>query len=276
MLGLAWVGTVASAQAARPTTDALLERAERQIAEADYEQALVTLQDALTAPDISNQALARIHWRRGEVYVYLGRRQAAADAFERLLYVRPDWAPPELTPPHVQRAFDTARAGFMENEARLTLTVPEQMPPRPGRPFPFGVQVRHLPDDFTVRIFFRQALTEAWQSAQLEAGVYGEDGFFTATLPAFPGGSAVEFYVEIQDGWRRRVTGEGSALAPRRWQVVDAVSFTGPQLAPEEKKGSRWWLWAAVGGAVAASAAIAWVATRDEPARLELRVTVTP
>ena len=275
-LWLVWVGASGLAQAARPTTDALLERAGRQAADAEYEQALVTLQDALAAPDVSNEALALIHWRRGEMYVYLGRTEAAADAFERLLYVRSDWTPPERTPPHVRQAFASAKAAYVEHAGRLELTVPAQTPPLPGRPIPFGVQVRHLPDDFTPRVFFRQALTEAWQSAQLVAGVYGEDGYFTATLPAFPGGSTLEFYVEVQDAWRRRVVGDGSALAPRSMKVEDVASFAAATVAPVEAKASRWWLWAAVGGAVVATGAIAWVASRDEPARLELRVTVTP
>ena len=267
------VATVADA--ARPTTLALLERAAAQVDEADYEQALITLQDALTAPDNANDDLARIYWQMGEVYVFLNRDPEAAEAFERLLYLSPEWQPPALTPPHVRATFTRVQADFTRGGRRVVLVVPAQSTPEPGRPFAFGARIGNLSPGFTPRVFFRRALAEVWQSAELVPGAEGEDGFFTATLPGFAAGSTVEFYVEVQDARRRRITGEGSALEPRTLRVAGADPFAGPVVGPEPAP-SRWWIWAAVGGAVVATGVIAFVALQPEPAQLDLTVRVTP
>lgn len=267
------------ALAARPTTARLLSRADEQVAAAEFEAALITLQDAMRAPDNANEDLVRIYWRMGEVYVFLKRAPDAAEQFERLLYLDPVYDPPRLTSPRVRDAFTRTKSEFDAGGKRMSLEVPPSTAPPPGHSFDLPIVVRGLRAPFTARVFFRSALAEAWGSARLVPAADPER--YTARLPAFQPGETVEFYAEIQGSDGRRVTGEGSALAPRTLVVGEslpagALGSVEPQGPTTKPWYTRGWVWAAIGGAAVAVGVVTFVALQQDPAELHLRVTVTP
>lgn len=271
-----------TALAVRLPTPRLLAQAQKQVDAGEFETALITLQDGLSSPDNANEELEQLYWRMGEVYVFLNRERAALDTFDRLFCLDAAYEAPRLTSPRVRKAFEKARADFLASGRQVTLRVPVQRVPLPDAPLQVEALVTGMRSDLSARVYFRPALTEAWQWAELRRDVDAASGRFVASLPAAAAGSSLEYYVEIAGPDRRRVQGEGSSLSPRTLTVAaatGALPAAQPPGAVAEPAGNWYaqgWIWGVVGAAVVVGGLVTYVALQSPPATLNLRVQVTP
>lgn len=277
--GAPWVvalvlGLAAGTASARPTGRLLDDAAARSDA-GDYEGALAVLGEALTSPENTDRHLARIYWAIGENAVYLRREPAALDAFDRLLALDPAFEPPRVTPPRVRAAFETARTRLAES-GPPTLRAEPPAEPRAASPLPFRLRATGLRRGDRAIVFHRTLLAESWSAS---AAAPAADGSLVATLPARPAG-AIEWYAEIQDldGFRR--TGVGSPLAPETLRIpaglAPATLAPAPAAPAPAPVWAEPWVWAVVGGVVAAGGVLTWVALQPQAGTVHLRVSVDP
>ncbi len=276
LAALVVAGWASPALADRPPTPEVLSHARQQVDQGDFEGALITLQDGLSSPDTSNDELVQLYWQLGEVYVYLDRDGDARDTFDRLLYVQDGFQPPRLTSPRVRQAFEQVRQAFVAAGRAVGMKL---LPPKvlgPDRPIVIAAGLTGMQPDFTARVYYRPALTEAWQWARL-APAPPPAGRYLAMLPGLPAGSTLEYYVEIQSSDRRRVQGEGSSLSPRTLALPRLAP--GP-LEPPPPALARppWydhaWIWGVVAGAVIGGSVLAYLALQPSPATMHLTVAV--
>jgi len=260
----------ALAHAERAATRRLLGQAADQVDGGDFEGALATLQDALSSPDNANAEIVDIRWRMGEVYVFMRREEPAREMFERLLYLDPSFEPPSLAGTRVRKVFEDARRAASERRLTVDLRAPSE--PRPGAPV-IRAGLPGMRTGFRALVYFREAMSEAWQSAEMRPE--GE-GVWAAQLPVFPGGSVVEYYVEVQGADRRRVQGVGSALEPRSLRLAAPAPAGSVRPGPETPAPKAWYkqplVWGVVGGVAAVTGIVLWVALSPRPATLGLTV----
>src|SRR4051812_22940074 len=80
-------------------TNPEITRAQEQIEQGDFEEAVKTLQAALDAPDVTDDQLVELYRLLGLASLYLGDEARAREAYERLLQARPDFELPRNAPP---------------------------------------------------------------------------------------------------------------------------------------------------------------------------------
>ncbi len=266
------------ALADRPPTPQVLAHAQRQIDQGDFENALITLQDGLSSPDNSNEELVELYWRIGEVYVYLGRDDDARDTFTRLLYVNPDFAPPRLTSPRVKTEFEQVRQVFLTHGQVLAIHL---LPPRitgANQPIEIPALLLGMRPGFRGRIYFRPALSDAWQWAPLSLSP-PPTGRFIAVVPGFPAGATLEYYAEVQSSDGQRMQGDGSSLSPRSLTIPGGPAVPVRTVGPAASATpwyAHWWIWGVVGAVVAGGGALAYVELQSKPATMHLTVQVSP
>jgi tetratricopeptide (TPR) repeat protein len=102
--------------------DAGLARARAALDQSDYLAARDALSKTLAAGDSDRAALVEIYKMTGIVAGALGERDAATEAFERMLALDPKASLPAGTSPKIARPFAAAQAYFRKHE-RLAITV---------------------------------------------------------------------------------------------------------------------------------------------------------
>src|SRR5688572_18904069 len=80
-------------------TNPEITRAQEQIEQGDFEEAVKTLQAGLDEPDVTDDQLVELYRLLGLASLYLGDEARAREAYERLLQARPDFELPRTAPP---------------------------------------------------------------------------------------------------------------------------------------------------------------------------------
>ncbi len=243
-----------------------LERAEAQLEEGEFEQAVATLEQGLDAPDVGEEQLIDLYRLLGLAQLYLGREDEARKAFEKLLTARPDFELSPREPPKIQELYAQIRRDIRARRVRpVKLDPPSLGPGVPGRPLEVRVKISGLSAGEKAKIYYRRAGSEAFSSVDFTVD---EGERFVATLPAYelpaePRPYELEYYLEIADAAKRRLAGKGDAYTP-----LSLTVRAGEEARPAAAVASPWyaspWVWVGA-GALAAGATAAVVALSSTP-----------
>lgn len=234
----------------------VLARAQKQMEEGAFEDAVKTLERGLLEEDLTDDLLVEFYRRLGLAQLYLGDEERARAAYEKLLQARPDYQLSPSEPPKIRALYARIREDLKTRRVRPVQLQVEPLTEVPaGAPLSVRALVRDLPIGARTRMHWRRPGAQAYSSVELSKDRGVPDGY-VATLPAFELQAEsrpyeLEYYLEVTDAGRRRLAGRGDAYNPLTFRVVPAAGEA------QASAGAPWyqnpWVWV-VGGAVAAGA----------------------
>jgi tetratricopeptide (TPR) repeat protein len=280
---VALAGAEADAQMSRPATAParsaeLLLQAVSHYQRSEFDEARKLLAQVLRVAGGEQSRLAQ------EAYTYLAfvhvafnETEAAVAAFERALAINPELALASPSP-RIAAALEQARRRYRARVQALDHDPPRQVHEpvarsRWGQAVTIRDQVSDPSGVRRVVLNYRIAGNRGFSSVTMERDGKGR---YLATIPGpsvvRPG---VDYYLEAWDSLGNGPGLKGSPGAPIRLTVEG-----GPLAASEQRASSapwykRWWVWAAVAGAVAVAggAATAAYLSRTESARFDMRLS---
>jgi tetratricopeptide (TPR) repeat protein len=262
----------------------LIDKARQLIEDAEFDQAIRVINDALVQPDNSDAMLVSLYELQGTAYLYLGQQDKARTAFEKLLQAAPDHQLPKGTSSKIRALYDKVREDQKANKVRPVKVAHEKLATAPaGERLDVDAQITDLPSSAKARLFYRRSGTEGYSSTTFlsEGG-----GAYVAHVPAFElptesGEYALEYFLEIADSGGRRLAGVGDGLNPIVVHVVGKKGSEGGGTEPapvvaSESWYQKWWVWTIVGVVVvgAAGAAVAVPLLDSKPATLPVTIKV--
>ncbi len=256
-----------------------LDKASGQVDAGDFEEAVKTLQQGLSQPDLTDAQLAELYRLLGLAHLYLGNEEKARDAFEKLLQARADYELPKSTPPKIRTLYARIKDDIKKRRVRpVTLTLPAIDPVEGNHPVVLAAQIEDLSLGARAKLFFRRAGNQSYSSVDFVRR-RGSKEDFSATIPAYEvpleeAGYELEYYVEVADAAQRRLAGRGDAFSPLLLKVNPAV-----HTAPVAEVSSPWyanpWVWIGVGVGAAAIATTAVVlGTQKQSGTLPITVRI--
>lgn len=259
-----------------------LDKASEQVDSGDFEEAVKTLQQGLSQPDLTDDQLAEMYRLLGLAHLYLGNEEKARDAFEKLLQARPDYELPKSTPPKIRGLYARIKEDVKKRRVRpVTLSIPVIDPVPGGQPVEIKAQIEDLSLGAKAKLFFRRVGNQSYSSVDF-ARKKGSKEDFAAVVPAYEvpveeTGYDIEYYVEVADAAQRRLAGRGDAFSPLSFKVTPRV-LEGP--APEAYR--PWYknplVWVGIGVGVVAAAAVTTTvvvfATQKQTGTLPITITI--
>jgi tetratricopeptide (TPR) repeat protein len=259
-----------------------ISRAQEQIEQGDFEEAVKTLQAGLNEPDVTDDQLVELYRLLGLASLYLGDEAQARQAYERLLQARPDFELPRNAPPKLRALYARIKEDIKSRRVRPVTILVDPIPDvRGGETVLVKARIQDMALGAKAKIFYRRAGDVAFNSVDFTRQ-RGSKEDYQATLPAYeipaePTPYEVEYYFEVADAAQRRLAGKGDSFNPLVFQVL-------PQPAvgqPAASTGRPWykspWLWVAVGAvAVGGTAAGVAIATSEERGRVPVTIRVNP
>ncbi|MBI5543581.1 MAG: hypothetical protein HY901_06810 [Deltaproteobacteria bacterium] len=265
-----------SAWAARASTPS--DQARALIEEAEFEQALKVINEALSQADLTDAALLSLYELQGTAQLFLGNRNAARQSFERLLQVQPSFELPKGTSAKIRALFQEVAESAQFKPVKLTHQRLSAAPA--GDRLDVPAQISDLPKGAKARLYYRRGGSEGYSSTSF---VLQERSDYLARIPAFevPAESSdyvLEYYLEVGDSTGRRLAGIADALDPIKVRISARPQSAGDETSPAVVEASeawyqKWWVWTIV-GAVAVGAGVAVVVPLMSNGGAELPVTV--
>ncbi|WP_224249471.1 tetratricopeptide repeat protein [Hyalangium gracile] len=264
-------------------TNREIVRAQEQIEQGDFEEAVKTLQAGLDAPDVTDDQLVELYRLLGLASLYLGDEARAREAYERLLQARPDFELPRNAPPKLRQLYARIKEDIKSRRVRpVTLQVDPIPDPTGGEPVVVDARIENMALGAKAKLFFRRAGDEAYSSVDFTR-LRGNKEQYQATLPAYELPSEanpyeVEYYFEVADAAQRRLAGRGDSFNPLIFSVMpqpaSGTSATASTARPWYKSP---WLWVGVGAVVVGgTAAGVAIATSEERGRVPVTIRVNP
>jgi tetratricopeptide (TPR) repeat protein len=257
-----------------------IARAQKQIENGEFEEAVKTLEAGLDAPDVTDDQLVELYRLLGLTSLYLGDEARAREAYEMLLQARPDYELPRTAPPKIRQLYARIKEDIKNRRVRpVTLQVDPLPDVAGGEPV---VAVAHIEDmalGARAWLFYRRAGAQAYSSVDFTRDRTDKERY-VATIPAYELPAArttyqVEYYFEVVDAAQRRLAGRGDTFNPLVFQVAREGAAVAPAGERPWYKGP--WLWVAVGAvAVAGTAGAVFYATAEERGRVPITVRVNP
>lgn len=263
-------------------TNSQITRAQDQIEQGDFEEAVKTLQEGLDSPDVTDDQLVELYRLLGLASLYLGDEARAREAYERLLQARPDFELPRTAPPKLRSLYARIKEDIKSRRVRpVTLQVDPIPDPEGGGPVLVEARIDNMALGAKARLFYRRAGDVAYNSVDF-ARQRGSKEQYQATLPAYeiPVEAApyeVEYYFEVADAAQRRLAGRGDPFNPLIFQIAPLKSAN-----TAAASSSRPWyksplFWVAVGAAaVGGTAAGVALASSEDRGRVPVTIRVNP
>lgn len=202
-----------------------VEQAQTQIDNAEFEDAVKTLQQALNAPDVTDDQLVAIYELLGLAHLYMGNEEKARDAYEKLLQARPDFELPRTAPPRIRSIYARIKEDIKKRRVRpVTITAEPVESVKGGAPLEVKAKIEDLALGSKPKLYYRRGGEQAYSSVDFVRD-RKDKTLFRAIIPAFelPEENAtydVEYYLEVADAAQRRLAGRGDAYSPQRFSVV--------------------------------------------------------
>jgi len=250
VLGAALVVLPAGVQAqgaGGTSTAEIIERGQAEYEDLRFQEALQTFSAALIRTGNTPADLARIYRYLALTYLSLDRREEAEGAYRSLLGLMPDTVPGSDMSPRFREFFTQVRArwetdGMPGLPPPAPVNIAHRSPPQAERGTSVTLTATLEDPDGRARslvLAYRQGTNAVFQRLECTRG---EDGGFTATIPA----SAVtpplvEYYFEAIDAGGLPLAGRGDVAAPLRI----AVPAPGGDVTAEPG------FWIAIGGGAA-------------------------
>lgn len=237
-----------------------LDHAAEHLSRFEVDQALEVLGEAATSGPYAYADHVRLYELLGTAYAYAGREAEANRAFDMLLTLDRGHAIDYTLSPKVTFVFERARERAAARVApALAVSWPRGL--NVAQPIPVIIEIIADPKRFmqTAGIYSRAKGDNVYTATEVELAEPGT--YRTVELPpAAPNATTaetIELYVVARDRRGNEVLTVADATHPREI----ALGYEEP--VPLYK---RWWLWAAVGGAVAAATGAILLATREPSA----------
>ena len=257
-----------------------IARAQAQIENGEFEEAVKTLEAGLDAPDVTDNQLVELYRLLGMPSLYLGDEARAREAYEMLLQARPDYELPRTAPPKIRALYARLKEDIKSRRVRpVTLQVDALPDMMGGQAAEAEARIQDMALGARARIFYRRVGAQAYSSVDFNRDRADKERY-VATIPAYELRAAasayeVEYYFEVVDAAQRRLAGRGDAFNPLFFQVAPEPSTVAQ--ASERPWYKSPWLWVTVGAvAVAGTAGAVVLATSDERGRLPITVRVNP
>jgi tetratricopeptide (TPR) repeat protein len=257
-----------------------MQRAQEQLDAGDFDEAVRTLQQALSEPDLTDSQLVELYRLLGLAQLYVGNEAQAREAYEKLLQARPDYELPRSAPPKVRKLYERIRDDIRKLRVRPVRLDVDPLPDvTGGESAVLMAHVENLALGSKPILYYRRAGTESFGSTAFKREPDSPE-LYRATLPAWElpaesGRYEVEYYVEVADAARRRLAGRGDAFSPLRFAVLPAGGRTPAAGADEGRWYANPWVWVGLGVGVAAAGVGAAVLLSQQPsgsATLTVRV----
>ena len=261
-----------------------IARAQQQIENGEFEEAVKTLEAGLDAPDVTDDQLVELYRLLGLTSLYLGDEARAREAYEMLLQARPDYELPRAASPKIRTLYARIKEDIKNRRVRpVTLQVDPIPDAEGGTPVEAQAVIQDMALGARARLFYRRAGAQAYSSVDFtreRSSDRTRNERFTATIPAYelPATASayeVEYYFEVADAAQRRLAGRGDAFNPLVFQVApEPGAVASPGERPWYKSP---WLWVAAGAvAVAGTAGAVFYATAEERGRVPITIRVNP
>lgn len=254
-------------------------RAQEQIDEGEFEEAVRTLQKGLASTELTDDQLVELYRLLGLSQLYLGNEERARDAYEKLLQARPDFDLPKSEPPKIRKLFERIKEDIKKRRVRpVTVTVDEIAEVVPGEPLAIGAHIEDLPLGAKAKFFYRRAGQQSFSSVDFSRRK-GNREQFAGIVPAFelPAESSayeIEWYVEVADGAQRRLAGKGDAFAPLSFKVLPKGVEPGARTEALPVYKSPWF-WIGIGlGVAAVTTGVVLLATQKQYGSMTITVPV--
>jgi tetratricopeptide (TPR) repeat protein len=256
-----------------------LNRAQQQVDDGDFEDAIKTVDAGIEESDLTDDQLAEMYRLLGLSNLYLGHEEQARDAFEKLLQARPDYELPKSAPPKIVTLYARIKDDIRKRRVRPVTLSLAALTEAPGDT---AVRVEATIDDLALgaraKLFYRRAGAQNFNSVDFTR-VKGNRSAFGATVPAFEVPAEeqsyeVEYYVEVADAAQRRLAGRGDRYQPLTFRIAAKKQVGVAQAAPVPLYKSPW-LWVGIGVAAAAAATgVLLYATSNQTATLPVKIQI--
>jgi len=233
------------------------------LAEYRVEEAVALLQRARGEGPYEYPDHVRLYEQLGLAYAYLDRKEQALQSFDMLLALDPGHAISYTLSPKVTFLFEQARkASTRASPITVDLGWPRDL--KVSDRVPIDLEVVADPRGLMKRavLFSRRKGSLEERQARIDLGVPGRYHRveLPAAAPASEGPEVLEVYLKAFDEKGNEVYLLGSAAQPREISLA---------YEPPEAWYSRWWVWALVGGAVAAgTGTTVYFLLREPPGRV--------
>jgi tetratricopeptide (TPR) repeat protein len=264
-------------------TNSHISRAQEQIEQGDFEEAVKTLQAGLDSPDVTDDQLVELYRLLGMASLYLGDEARAREAYERLLQARPDFELPRTAPPKLRSLYARIKEDIKSRRVRpVTLHVDPIPDPEGGVPVQVEARIENMALGAKAKLFYRRAGDEAYNSVDFSRQ-RGSKEQYQAILPAYeiPAEASpyeMEYYFEVADAAQRRLAGRGDPFNPLIFQVAPLkAASTATAVSTSRPWYKSPWLWVAVGAvAVGGTAAGVALASSEDRGRVPVKIRVNP
>ncbi|MCY1079847.1 hypothetical protein [Archangium lansingense] len=259
-----------------------IARAQQQIENGEFEEAVKTLEAGLDAPDVTDDQLVELYRLLGLTSLYLGDEARAREAYEMLLQARPDYELPRTAPPKIRTLYARIKEDIKNRRVRpVTLQVDPIPDPEGSEPVMAQALIQDMALGARARLFYRRAGAQAYSSVDFTRDRTNKERF-TATIPAYElprtaSAYEVEYYFEVADAAQRRLAGRGDAFNPLVFQVAPEPGTVATSAASERPWYKSPWLWVVVGAvAIGGTAGAVVYATSEERGRVPITIRVNP
>lgn len=256
-----------------------VEKAQQQVDEGDFEDAVRTLEKGIDQPDLTDDQLAEMYRLLGLSHLYLGNEDKARDAFEKLLQARPDYDLPKGAPPKIRALYARIKEDIKKRRVRpVTLTVTPVTEVRGGDAVTVEARIEDMALGAKAKLFYRRAGVQSFSSIDFARGKTVRTDY-TAIVPAFEVPAEeqsyeVEYYVEVADAAQRRLAGRGDPYNPLSFRVPAKRAAEGPVVEQTPLYKSPW-LWIGIGlGVAAATTGVVLLATSNQTATLPVKIQI--